>query len=142
MILNKSKYVSLIDTGSTVSTISEGLYKVLNIPLHPINDLLKIEAATGDLLPYKGYVECDLYIPDLNIPCLKGLFLVVPDTPFSKTTPVIIGTNLLRHLIPNTTLQDDNPWKIAFQCMTLHDQLMCKSKGKLALVKSANQTKS
>ena len=128
---------SLVDTGSTVSTISNAFYETLKVPLHPLGDLLHIEAATGHRLPYTGYVECDLNIVDLNITNTSSLFLVVPDTFFNKTVPVIVGTNLLKLLTPNYSLPNQNPWRMAFQCLAMYDRQLRRHDGRLALIKSA-----
>lgn len=137
ILLNDIPCKSLIDTGSTVSTISKSFYESLNVPLNPIGDLLHIEAATGHTLPYTGYVECDLKIVQLNITDTSGLFLVVPDTFFNKTVPVIVGTNLLRLLTPNHSLSIQNPWRMAFQCLAMYDRQLTRCDGRLAIIKAA-----
>jgi len=114
-------------------------YKSLNIPLHPLGDILHIEGATGHRLPYHGYIECTLSIPDLNIVNSTGLFLVVDETPFSKRVPIIIGTNVMTPLRKQTNqrLTYNNPWNMAFQCLALQDRQLSKNDGRLAVIKSA-----
>ena len=53
---------TLLDTGSTVSKISETYYNphLSKIPLQNINTLLDIECVEGQQLPYKGYIETHL----------------------------------------------------------------------------------
>ena len=133
ILLNDIPCKSLIDTGSTVSTMSKTFYEsLMNVPLHSIGNILQIEAATGHTLPYAGYVECDIKINELNITDTFGLFLVVPDTGFNKPVPVIIGTNLLRVLTPNFALSNQNPWRMAFQCLAMHDRQLTRYDGRLA----------
>lgn len=53
---------ALLDTGSTISTINEVFLKhrFPNIEVAPLQTIMVIEYAWGQLLPYSGYVE--LYI--------------------------------------------------------------------------------
>lgn len=74
----------LLDTGSQVTTISHFFYNthLSDHKIKPINDLLEIEGANGQRVPYIGYVELCLTFPpeftgeemDINT-----LALVVPD---------------------------------------------------------------
>jgi transposase InsO family protein len=141
MFLNNVACKTLVDTGSSVSTISESLYKKLNVPLLPLGDILKVEAATGHVLPYTGYVKCYLSVKDLNISDITGLFLVVPDTSFSKNVPIIIGTNLLKSMNTGSNLPSNNPWKLAFQCLALQEKRIKRNDGRLALIKSNQRNK-
>ena len=82
---------ALLDTGSTVSTITQSFYDehLTDTPLQPIDDLLKVECAGGQLLHYVGYVEAELRA--IGITETSGqpaLFLVVPDTRYSRNVPV------------------------------------------------------
>ena len=56
VILYDKPVNTLLDTGSTVSTISETYYNqyLSELPLQNINTLLDIECAGGQQLPYKG----------------------------------------------------------------------------------------
>jgi hypothetical protein len=49
---------ALLDTGSTVSTISETFYKehFPEIPLQSLDFALTVECADGQPLPYSGYI--------------------------------------------------------------------------------------
>ena len=116
MLINKVSVQALIDTGSSVSTITDKLCKSLNLTLQPLKDIVQVESATGHILQYKGYVECTYSAIGLNLPDNTGLFLVVPETPFSADVPVIVGTNLLNCRTPTVRTQEPstNPWKMAF----------------------------
>ena len=48
----------LIGTGSMVTTIGESFYKkcLTNCPILPIGNLLRVEGAGGQAIPYLGYV--------------------------------------------------------------------------------------
>ena len=55
----------LIDSGSTVSTVSEAFYTdhLRHLTIQPLSTLLQIECADGQNLPYFGYVEVAMTTP-------------------------------------------------------------------------------
>lgn len=89
----------LVDTGAMVTTVSQKFYEenLRDIPLQPLNGLLKIECASGEHLPYLGYIEVELAI-DNDVSDSFPL-LVVPDTAYSTDVPMLLGTNVLRPLM-------------------------------------------
>ena len=94
--INGTETYALIDSGSSITTISEDLYKsLLPIPeLRPLTDL-KVEVAGGYTLPYSGYIECAIGVPFLE----KEIYipaLIVPTTDYSLKVPVVVGTNVIR----------------------------------------------
>lgn len=90
----------LLDTGSQVTTVSQSFYEnnLSDLEIHPINELLEIEAANGENVPYSGFIGVDITFP-------KNLFgseisvttfaLVVPDTRSNIQSSLLIGTNTL-----------------------------------------------
>ena len=89
---------TLLDTGSSVSTISQTFFEqhLAHLKLHDIGNLLKVECADGKSLPYSGYMQADINAPlsskNFTIPCLV---LVMPETHYSASTLVLLGTNFL-----------------------------------------------
>ena len=75
-----------MDTGSSVSIISQSFYKqhLQDLDILPITEILNIECASGQMLPYSGYIEAELKtgngIPNLHEQ--QALFLIAPDTKF------------------------------------------------------------
>lgn len=67
-------------------------------PVKPLNDLLQVEGAAGQAVPYLGYVEVIVKFPkeflgtDFVVPTLA---LVVPDV---SSSPLLIGMNTLEPL--------------------------------------------
>jgi hypothetical protein len=81
-----------------VSTIAYGKYFELfsDTPIQPLQQFkLDIEGAGGQLLPYSGYIEVEVTVPQLSIKPVNCIMLVVPDTNYAQTVPVILGTNIL-----------------------------------------------
>ncbi len=90
----------LLDTGSQVTTVAQSFYNnyLLDQPIQPINQLLAVEGANGQLVPYLGYIEVSIKFPKEFIysePEIYTLALVVPDVSSSSEVPLLIGTNTL-----------------------------------------------
>ena len=60
---------ALLDTGSCVSTLSKTFYEkhLSHVELMPLDNLLRLECASGQTMPYYGYIEIDIQstgVPD------------------------------------------------------------------------------
>jgi hypothetical protein len=94
-----------LDTGATVSTISEDLYRqyLSHIDMYPVLDALYIECADGQEMLYLGYICTSITPHGMPIDILQEcLFLVVPTSNYSSRVPVLIGTNIMSHLVDHT----------------------------------------
>lgn len=95
--------VRLLDTGSQVTTIPVSFYNehLSDQPVHPLNELLHVEGAAGQCVPYLGYVEVAMTFPKdflgSDFP-VQTLALVVPDVRPDFPTSVLIGMNTLEIL--------------------------------------------
>lgn len=94
----------LIDTGSQVTCLSESFYRqnLGHRELYSVNDLLHIEGAAGQVVPYLGYIEVELRFPK-NM-CGTGskfnvLVLICPDQPYNSNMPFLVGMNVLKNLV-------------------------------------------
>lgn len=141
IILNDQTCTALLDTGSTVSTVSQSLFETLeNVTLNPLQNIINIEGVTGHLLPYNGYIDVGLNIPMLGITNGQCLFLVVPDTQYTAQVPVIIGTNILTPIKDAVQQQGrrtppGTSWTMAFQCLATKERQIRRNAGRLALIK-------
>lgn len=89
----------LLDTGSQVTTVTKSFYDqyLPEQQIKPLQNLLEIEGANGQPVPYLGYVEVAITFPkeflgiEHEVPTLA---LVVPDSGTSGYQ-VLIGTNTL-----------------------------------------------
>jgi hypothetical protein len=56
VIVNNIETTALLDTGSCISTISDKFYKqhLASLDLMPVRNILRIECADGQQLPYVG----------------------------------------------------------------------------------------
>jgi hypothetical protein len=129
--------LALVDTGSQVTTISEDFHKeyLSNCSLKQLDDILKLEGAGGQDVPFRGYVEAQVSFPEQSsgvLECFQTLVLVVPNTTFNKQVPLVIGTNLIRRCKENCIgkhgkcyLREAKPdlaWRLAYQRLTQQDR--------------------
>ena len=145
---------ALLDTGSTVSTISKSFYTAhfSSIEIQPITHMLQIECADGQLLPYEGFISvnvqfCGTGMVDEYNSIPEAIFLIVPDSPYNSKVPVLVGTNVLSVLLDNTlskfgtnflqSAQLVTPLYLSFRCMHLREKELTRRKYKLAVVKCA-----
>lgn len=90
----------LLDTGSQVTTVSQSFYEsdLSHLKIHPLNELLEVEAANGQAVPYSGFIEVDITFPkscfgfEISV---STLALVVPNTRSNAQSKLLIGTNTL-----------------------------------------------
>lgn len=87
----------LLDSGSQVTTVPESFYKqhLSEQEIKPLYDLLEVEGANGQLVPYFGYIEMTITFPKdfTGTPIdVNTLALIVPDT---SQSIMLIGTNTL-----------------------------------------------
>lgn len=93
----------LLDTGSQVTTIPISFYNknLSDQPVKPLHNLLEVEGAAGQSVPYLGYVETTVTFPkeflgsEFAVPTLA---LVVPDVCPGSLSSVLIGMNTLEIL--------------------------------------------
>ena len=123
--------LSLLDTGSQVTTISEGFVKrfMPDKKILPCTNLLSIEGAGGAAIPYLGYCEASMEDSSKSS-VITAPLLITPDTCYSKNVPVIIGTNILHRwmskVIDSST---SSPLVMAYRAIKRREQHLEKSGG-------------
>ena len=71
--------------------------------MHTVTDMLHIECADGQEMPYLGYISVTLTPYGTQLDSLSDcLFLIVPTSTYSTRTPVLIGTNIITRLLDLT----------------------------------------
>lgn len=121
----------MLDTGSTVTTLSRSFYDkhLSHIEIQPLSNILKIECADGNHLPYDGYVEIDLGVTGLPVNQKQTcLALIVAQSTYNTKVPLLIGTNVLSvflnactEVCGNRILQTSNvntAWNISFKSIS------------------------
>jgi len=90
----------LLDTGSQVTTVPQSFYDqhLSDLPIQPLGDLLDVEGANGQLVPYLGFVELSITFPkdfvgsEINV---NTLALVILPLRAAAQEQVLVGTNTL-----------------------------------------------
>lgn len=93
----------LLDTGSQVTTIPVSFYNnhLYEQQIQPLHDLLQVEGAAGQTIPYLGYIEISVKFPRDFVGEeyeVTTLALVVPDAHPDVPAIVLIGMNTLEPL--------------------------------------------
>ena len=143
---------ALLDTGSSVSTISQTFFEqnLAHLELHDTGNLLKLECADGQSLPYSGYMKVDINVPlngkNFVSPCL---LLVVSEMHYSASTPVLLGTNFLMKGMKDCSQQfgtnflqrsvQQSSWYLALHCVALRERQLTRHCNHIAIVRSAEK---
>ena len=83
---------ALIDSGANLSAITKSFAEELQLEIKGLQTILDIEPTGGGRVPYHGYVECKLKIPQIKKFDLDVLMLVIDDSPYARRVPIQIGT--------------------------------------------------
>ena len=92
VILEGREYPTLLDSGAQPSGISLKLARKLGLKIYQLDTLLDIEGFGGNDVPYLGYVEAHLQVKGISGMDEDSLFLVVPDSNYTRRVPISIGT--------------------------------------------------
>ena len=119
IVVEGLRTTGLVDTGSMITTISQEFYEMLDPKpeLRSLEDFdLDIRVASGEKLPYSGYVEIDITVPCLTDKVFTIPSLVVGATSYNKKVPIVVGTNVIRQARLHTKDEDEIPdvWNDAF----------------------------
>ena len=101
-------------------------------------------------MPYLGYIQAK--VTAVGIPyeyAQDCIFLVVPDTDYNLSVPLLIGTNILAEFLTQCKgklgeifLQNSalhTSWYLALRCLIIRERELRKSKNRLAVIRSAQQ---
>ena len=91
-MIENQQVKGLIDSGAQVSSISDTFASKLGLKVKQLETLLDLEPAGGGQVPYNGYVELRMRVPNVRAFDLDVLMLVIPESEYSRRVPVTIGT--------------------------------------------------
>ena len=98
-LINGIHCKSLLDSGSQVTTLCRSFYEshLKHMNIRQLEEgAFKVEGAGGQSVPYDGFVNIRLRLPETTVGTREEIdtwALICPDTGFSKRVPLIVGTN-------------------------------------------------
>ena len=111
---------SLVDSGANMMAITKSFVEKLQLDVKSLQTILDIEATGGGQVPYHGYIECRLKIPQVEKFDLDVLMLVIDDSPYGMSVPVQIGTLHIDMALELATEEENKQWKRAQLASSLH----------------------
>ena len=115
VIVEDHEVKGLVDSGAQISSISDKFAKLLGLKIRKLETLLDLEPTGGGSVPYEGYVELRLQIPNVRAFDMDVLMLVIPESEYPKWVPVTIRTlhiDEIINLITDKELkQVDHNWQ-------------------------------
>ena len=95
-MLEGVEMTALVDTGSQVSALTEVFCTEMGLRILPLRNwiggVLHLKGMGNISIPYKGYIEANITVPDLPQYNEDMLFLVISDYKHGERVPVQIGT--------------------------------------------------
>ena len=95
MVVVGQEVTTLNDLGTQVSRISAQFCKDLALQIQPLGQLLALEGTGGAAIPYLGFVEVNLQIPEIRNYNEDVLLLVIPTMTYSKMVSVMVGSKII-----------------------------------------------
>ena len=83
IVIENKKVKGLVDSGEQVSSISDTFASKLGLEIKQLNTLLDLEPMGGGQVPYNGYVELRMQVPNVKAFDLDVLMLVIPESEYS-----------------------------------------------------------
>ena len=83
---------SLVDSGACMSAMVKSFAEELQLEIKPLKMILDIQATGDGAVPYHGYVECRLQLPQIKKFDVDVLMLVIDDSAYGMHVPIQIGT--------------------------------------------------
>ena len=83
IIIENEKVKGLIDSRAQVSSISDTFASKLGLEIKQLDTLLDLEPTGGGQVPYNGYVELQMRVPNVGAFDLDVLMLVIPESKYS-----------------------------------------------------------
>ena len=93
IIIENKKVKGLIDSGAQVSSILDTFAAKLGLEIKQLDTILDLEpTGGGGQVPYDGYVELCMQVPNVKAFDLDVLMLVILESEYFQRVPITIGT--------------------------------------------------
>ena len=95
IIIDGQNVIPLIDSGAQASSISSGFCEQMDLKVHPLDGLLKLEDTGRATIPYLGYVEVNMQIPGIRGYNEDIILLVILTTAYAEKVPMTVGSKII-----------------------------------------------
>ena len=98
IFVDGEKVTVVIDSGAQISSITISLAQALKLEIKNLRTILDLKATGGLQVPYLGYVEMGLKVPEVKAFDRHVLILVLPNSPYCERIPVALWYPTYRHV--------------------------------------------
>ena len=105
-IVNEELVKQLVDLGAQILAISMEFVKRQKLPIFSLQQLLDFEGFGGVDIPYIGYTELALDIPEIEGFKREILAFVQKDSRYSTEVPLILGTLHINEILACATFEE------------------------------------
>ena len=125
-IVNEEPVKGLVDSGAQISAISMEFVKRHKLPIFQLQQLLDFEGFGGVDIPYLGYTELTLDIPEIEGFKREILAFVQKDSRYSAEVPLILGTLHINKILTCATFEELGKLSPAWYTGALGSQVTAK----------------
>ena len=115
-----------MESGAQISAISMEFVKRHDLPIFQLQQLLDFEGFGGVYIPYIGYTELTLNIPEIEGFKREILAFVQKDSKYSVEVPLIIGTLHINEILACATAEELGKLSLAWYAGALGSQALAK----------------
>ena len=119
VIVDRVKYPGLLDLVAQMSTITISQAKKMGLKIQNLESLLDIERGGGIAIPYIGYVEVNLQIPEIKNYNEDALIMVMNDSRYGKKVPFTIRTIHIHAALKKMTKDKWDNMTLSWQSVSL-----------------------
>ena len=126
IVVNEESVKGLVDSGAQILAISMEFVKRHDLPIFQLQQLLHFEGFGGVDIPYIGYTELTLNIPEIEGFKREILAFVQKDSKYSAEVPLIIGTLHINEILACATAEELGKLSPAWYAGALGSQVLAK----------------
>ena len=126
IIIENERVKGLIDPGAQVSSIPDTFTSKLGLKIKQLDTLLDLEPTGGGQVPYDGYVELRMRVPNVRAFDLDVLMLVIPESEYSQRVSITIGTIHIDEIIDLITDEELKSASHQWQCGIISRKVVVK----------------
>ena len=126
IVIENKQVKGLIDSGAQISSILDTFTSKLGLEIKQLNTLLHLEPTGGGQVPYDGYVELCMRVPNVKAFNLDVLMLVIPESEYSRRVSITIGTIHIDEIIDLITDEELRMASHQWQCGIISRKVVIK----------------